>query len=312
MFRMVTALESAGHECVMFLYDRYGGELQRHEATIRRGWPSVRAQVLDARQGLSGLDACVATAWPTAHVLAVRGTEPMRRLYFVQDFEPFFHARGSEYALAEDSYRFGFPCIAMGHMVADVLRKEIGIEPAVAEFGCDTDVYNLARCEPRDGVLFYCKPGNARRGFMLGLLALHELQRRRPDVTVHLVGDPTARVPFAAVRHGNLSPPDLNELYNQVRAGLALSFTNISLLAEELLACGVVPVVNDSPYARADLSSEHVRWAPATPSGLADAVIAVLDAPPEPALVAASVRRDEWRPAQAAFVSAVETEIYGA
>ena len=147
---------------------------------------------------------------------------------------------------------------------------------------------------------------------MLDFLHYMSCCARRPDVTVHLVGDPTARVPFAAVRHGNLSPPDLNELYNQTRAGLALSFTNISLLAEELLACGVVPVVNDSPYARADLSSEHVRWAPATPSGLADALIAVVDAPPEPALVAASVRRDVWRPAQAAFVRAVETEIYAA
>ena len=312
MFRMVTALENAGHECAMFLYDRYGGDVQRHEATIRRGWPSVRARVLDARQGVSGFDACVATGWPTAHALAVRGSEPMRRLYFVQDFEPFFYARGSEYALAEDSYRFGFRCVAMGHMVADLLRNEIGIEPVVAEFGCDTEVYKLDRCEPREGVVFYCKPGHARRGFTLGLLALRELHRRRPDVTVHLVGDPMARVPFPAVRHGNLSPPELSELYNQARAGLALSFTNISLLAEELLACGAVPVVNDSPYARSDLSSEHVRWAPPTPSGVADELIAVLDAPPGPRLVAASVRSDVWRPAQTAFVRAVETEVYGA
>ena len=51
MFRMVSALESAGHECTMFLYDRYGGDVREHEETIRRGWPSVRARVVDASKG---------------------------------------------------------------------------------------------------------------------------------------------------------------------------------------------------------------------------------------------------------------------
>ncbi len=311
MFRMVTALEDAGHECTIFVYDRYTDDGRRHVATIRRGWPSVRARVVDAHAGLTAVDACVATGWPTAHVLAVRGTAPMRRLYFVQDFEPFFYARGSEYALAEDTYRFGFRCIAMGHMVANLLNEEIGIDPDIAEFGCDTEVYRFEERSARDGVVFYCKPDNDRRGFVLGLLALEEVRRRRPDVPIHLVGDPPARMPFPAIRHGNLSPPDLGELYNGVRAGLALSFTNISLLAEELLACGAVPVVNDSPYARADLASHYVGWAPPTPSGVADHLLGVLDAPPDPALVAASARREVWRPAQAAFVRALEAEVYG-
>ena len=54
---------------------------------------------------------------------------PMRRLYFIQDFEPYFYGRGSMYSLAEDSYRFGFRCIALGQMVAGTLRSEVGIAP---------------------------------------------------------------------------------------------------------------------------------------------------------------------------------------
>jgi hypothetical protein len=90
-----------------------------------------------------------------------------------------------------------------------------------------------------------------------------------------------------------------------------MSFTNVSLLAEELLACGTVPVINDSPYARADVESGYVRWAPPTPSGVADTVLAILDAPPAPAEVAASARPDAWRPAQAVFLRSVEDEVYG-
>ncbi len=310
MFRMVSALEAAGHECTMFLYDRYDSDMRVREANIRRGWPAVKARVVDAREGLSGLDACVATSWQTAHVLARRGVAPMRRLYFVQDFEPFFYPRGAEYALAEDSYRFGFRCISVGYMVAKVLQEQIGVTPDVAEFGCDTDVYRL-RQGPRDGVVFYAKPSTPRRGFLLGVLGLQELHRRRPDVTIHLVGATDVRVPFPAINHGVPSPPELCKLFNRTVAGVALSFTNISLLAEELLASGTVPVVNDSPYARADVQSEHVRWAPPTPSGIADRLIDILDAPPDPAQVAGSARREAWRPGQDTFLHALEEEVHG-
>jgi glycosyltransferase involved in cell wall biosynthesis len=310
MFRMVTALEAAGHECTIFLYDRYGGDARSHEKTIRRGWPSVKARVVDVSEGIAGLDACVATSWGTAHVLATRGRVPLRRLYLVQDFEPFFYPRGAEYALAEDSYRFGFRCITVGHMVANVLRENIGVSADVVEFGCDSDVYRLGPAEPRDGVVFYTRPGAARRGFLLGVLALEQLHKRRPSVPIHLVGDPGIRVPFDAVHHGSCSPAELCRLYGRTRVGLALAFTNVTLLAEELLACGTVPVINDSRYARADVESDQVRWAAPTPSGIADAILDILDAPPDPAQVARSARDQGWRPGQAAFLRAVEDEIY--
>lgn len=310
MFRMLHALEAAGHDCTIFLYDRYGGDVRSHEDIIRRGWPYVRAPVTDVREGISDLDACVATSWPTAHVLARRGQERMRRFYLVQDFEPLFYPSGAEYALAEDTYRFGFRCIAVGHMVANLLKERIGVAADVLEFGCDNDVYRLEPAQPRDGVVFYAKPQASRRGYLLGLLALKELHRRRPEVTIHLVGARDVRVPFPAIDHGVRLPGELCALYNRTLAGVALSFTNISLLADELLACGTVPVVNDSPYARADVQSEHVRWAPPTPSGLADELLGVLDAPPDPVNVASSARREAWRPAQAAFLRAVEDETY--
>jgi hypothetical protein len=312
MFRMVSALEDAGHECTMFMYDRFGGDVRGHEATMRRGWPAVRARVADARDGIGGVDACVATSWSSAHILAREGSAPMRRLYLVQDFEPFFYPRGAEYALVEDSYRFGFRCVAIGHMVANVLRERIGIAAEVLEFGCDTAVYQLQQKGSREGVVFYTKPRTPRRGFLLGALGLQEVHRRRPDVTIHSVGDGSALLPFPAVMHGVCSPQELADLYNHCRAGVALSFTNVSLIAEELLACGTVPVINDSPYARADVVSDHVGWAAPTASGVADAVLEILDAPLDPSVVAASARQDAWRPAQAAFLRSVEEEVYGA
>lgn len=312
MFRMVAALEAAGHECTLFVYDRYRGDMRGHESTIRRGWPWVRARVADARAGISGLDACVATSWSSAHILARHGHAPMRRLYLVQDFEPFFYPRGAEYALVEDTYRFGFRCVAVGHMVADVLRERIGVEADVVEFGCDTAVYQLEDAGPREGIVFYTKPHTARRGFLLGALALQEVHRRRPAIPIHTVGDADVKLPFPAAVHGVRPPAELARLYNQCRVGLSLSFTNVSLLAEELLACGTVPVINDSPYARADEQSAYVWWGAPTPSGIADGVLDALGAAPDPAQVAASARQEAWRPGQSMFLRVVEEETYAA
>jgi glycosyltransferase involved in cell wall biosynthesis len=309
LFRMVTALEAAGHECTLFLYDRYGGDVQQHELAVRKGWPDMRARVVDAADGIAGVDACVASGWPTAHVLATRGVSPMRRLYLVQDFEPYFYGHGTEYVLAEDSYRFGFRCITIGHWGADQLREQTQVEAEVITYGCDHSVYRLEGGRSRDGVVFYTRPGVPRRGYVLGMLALEQFHRLRPDTPIHLVGASGVTPRFQAVRHGKMTPSNLAALYNGVVAGLVLSFTNVSLVPDELLACGVVPVLNESEN-RSDITSDGIHWARPTPAALADALIDVLDSPPSPAAVAATAKTAGWAPAEAEFVRLVEDETY--
>jgi glycosyltransferase involved in cell wall biosynthesis len=308
IFRFVEALEAAGHRCTLFLYETGSGDLAEREAVIRRWWPGVRAEVRSVDEGLPHMDAWVATAWPTAHVLAkavgVRG----RRFYLAQDFEPYFYGRGAAYELAEDTYRFGFQMITVGRMVADELRTRYGLASTIAPFGCDQDVYRLTNPAPRDEIVFYARPGTARRGYELGVLALAEFARRRPDVVVHSFGVPARRLPFAAQVHPSMTPVALSELYNRCAAGLALSFTNISLIAYELLASGAVPVVNDWAGSRADLENPYVMWARPTPSGLADALVRAVDlgsgSPPE--RVAQSVRDVTWGTARHTVVAAIE------
>lgn len=314
LFRMVEAVERAGHKCELFLYDRYGGNMGAHEKVIREWWPNLKAGVHDVADGISGIDAAVASSWDTAHILARRGTSPMRRLYFIQDFEPFFYARGSMYSLAEDSYRFGFRSIALGEMVADLLRSEVGVSPDVTEFGCDTSVYRLLPDRKRTGVVLYAKPDVPRRGFWLARLALRQFHERHPEVDIHLYGSVVKGLPFPAVQHGRLTPTELNELYNSSIAGLAMSFTNISLVAEEMLAAGVTPVVNDSPNSRADLVNDSVSWAAPTPNGIADALSAAVtraDTAHAAHQAATSVRQFGWTKAQADVVRIIENEVYG-
>jgi glycosyltransferase involved in cell wall biosynthesis len=314
LFRMIAAFEDAGHTCVIFLYDRYGGDIREQEAVIRRWWPNIRAEVRSAAAGIDGVDACVASGWESAHVIARRATDPMRRLYFIQDYEPFFYPHGPRYAFAEDSYRFGFRCIALGEMVAGLLHDELDVDADVAEFGCDTSSYHLLGDRARSGVVFFARPEYARRGYWLGRVALQRFHERYPDVPVHIYGDDVRDLGFPAVHHGKLTPAALNELYNSVVAGLCLSFTNVSLVPEEMLAAGVVPVVNDSAYSRAVLGNEHLVWSSPTPDSLATALGAALttsDSAGRARAVAASVTHRGWARAQGDVLRIVEDEVYG-
>jgi hypothetical protein len=313
LFRMVAELERQGHDCILFLYDRHGGDVDQHARVVREHWPNLRARIVDAADGIDGVDACVASGWPTAHVLALRtaGT-PIRRLYFIQDYEPYFYPKGALAAFAEDSYRLGFRSISLGHMVNELLRTEIGIEPDVVEFATDTDVYSLENTGERSGVVFYEKPGNDRRGYSLARLALEEFHRRRPEQQIHLYGDTGTAWSIPVVRHGRLSPVELNRLYNQTIAGLGLSFTNVSLVPDEMLAAGNIPIVNELASARANLPHPDVVWAPATPGGIADAIERTVLAPDIPgrAAHAASLVRPGWDGTVQKVAAIILDEIY--
>jgi hypothetical protein len=295
MFRMVRALEDAGHVCEIVLHDRHGGRTDHHAAVIRSAWPWVRAGVRDVRDGLDGLDVAVATGWESAHVLAKRDKAVVQRAYFIQDYEPMFYPHGTDHTLATDSYRFGFANIALGGMVQQRLSL-LGVPSTQVTFGRDTETYALTNVGPRSGVAFFARPDTPRRGYRLGVLALAEFHRRRPDQEIHVFGADVGDLGFPLTRHGRPTPAQLNELYNRCAVGLALSFTNVSLVPDEMLAAGCVPVVNDTADTRAVFDNDLAEWAVPTPVALAGALErAVERATPESAVAAAaSVAGTSW------------------
>ena len=272
IFRMVAALEAAGHRCLLHLDDRHGWSLDQHREGLRAHWPEVRAEVRDVAEGIEDSHAIIATSWPTAY--AVRGSRARgSRLYFVQDFEPLFYPAGSEYLLAEATYRFGFHGVTAGPWLAEKLTRDYGRAADHFDFGCDLDAYALdVRTPARDGVAYYCRPGTPRRAHELAVLALDLFHRRYPQVPIHLYGQAVGGLPFPARQHGLLDPRQLSDLYNRCLGGLVLSATNVSLVPWEMLAAGCIPVVNDAEHNRRVLDNDHVRYAAATPGGLADAL----------------------------------------
>jgi O-antigen biosynthesis protein len=320
LFRLVSALERAGHECTIYLYDRWGGDLDQHRQVMRTWWPDVRADVRDAAAGIDDAHVLFATAWPTAYA-ALASPAKGRRAYVVQDLEPMFYPAGGEALLAEATYRFGFHGITAGRWLSGVLADRYGMAADHFDFGCDLGRYGLPDApvgdgSGRTGVCFFARPITPRRGFDLGVLALEVFAARRPDVDIHLFGDPVGRLSFPAVDHGVLTPDELNRLYQRCAAGLVLSATNVSLVPHEMLASGCIPVVNDADHNRIVLDSAHVAYAPATPHDLAEALCRLVDREP-PAMAADAVaahqgvRGRSWDEAGASVERAVRALVDG-
>ena len=315
LFRIVEALEAAGHVCTLFLYDKHGLDVNRLSSVIRRHWPHVRAEIRDVKAGIDGVDAVVATSWESAHLIVKYGAAPMRRLYFIQDYEPFFYAHGAEYELAAMTYRLPFRRIALGEMLDAMITRETGLANDVVPFGCDSSVYYPPAVDAkRSGIVFYCRPDFPRRGYHLASVALGLFHERHPEQEIHVYGAPPRglRIPFTF--HGRMTTVELDDLYGRTISGLAMSFTNITLVAEEMLAAGNIPVVNDMALAKLVLSNPHVRWAEPTAAALArelSAAVSQSDIAGVARQAAASVRGRSWEPTREAIVRIVEEEVYG-
>ncbi|HWM62703.1 MAG TPA: hypothetical protein VNP96_01785 [Solirubrobacterales bacterium] len=268
MFRMVAALERAGHRCVVYLHDRHGWDVEQHRRAIRNWWPWVDAEVRDLAGGIEDSHAIFATSWPTAYPVLASPAKGVR-CYFVQDFEPWFYPAGSEALLAEATYRFGFHGVTAGRWLAQLLRREYGMAADHFDFGCDLEHYALAGSPERSGVCYLCRPGKPRRAHELAVASLELFAARHPEVEIHTYGASPGNLPFATTDHGLLTPQELGALYGRCAAGLVLSATNVSLVPHEMLAAGCIPVVNDAEHNRVVLDNDHVAYAEPMPFELA-------------------------------------------
>jgi glycosyltransferase involved in cell wall biosynthesis len=316
MYRLVSALEQAGHRCTIYLLDRHGWALEQHQRTMRGWWPSLRAEIRDAAAGIDDAHAIFATSWETAYPVL---TSPAKgaRCYLVQDFEPRFYAAGSNALLAEATYRFGFHGLTAGRWLAQLLEREYGMAADSFDFGCEHDRYRLQEGVERTGVCLYARPSTPRRAFELAAAALDLFAERHPEVDIHLYGESVKGLPFAAHDHGLLTPEQLNDLYNRCVAGLVLSATNVSLVPHEMLAAGCIPVVNDAEQSRMVLDNPEVVYAPATPFDLANALAALLERPADERraaaqTAAASVSGTSWEEAGVVIERVVRAAVQGA
>ena len=283
LLEILSRLEARGHICTVWVQDyseRFGGVtpgvLRR---TINEFFAPISGPVYNGLADWHGADIVIATGWQTVHpVLRLPGC--YQRVYIVNDHEPEFFATSTESVLAADTYRYGIPCIAGSPWLRDLLIDRYGADAQVFEYGVDHAVYR-PRPLPRRGdtVVYYARQETARRAVPLGLMALAELKRRRPDVQIVMFGSEHPLHTSFAYRHlGIMSPQELSWVYSEATVGLCLSLTNVSLMPKEMMACGLPCVEVAGASAESIFGRDGpLELARLDPASIADALERLLD-----------------------------------
>lgn len=285
-FKHMKVLERAGHKVTVYIYSPWARQQVSVETVSKllresTSYPQLKAEIkiYDPKNGITNShDVVVACDWPTAYA-ANRVDGKVKKFYFVQDFEPWFYPQSSEFVLSENTYRMGFWGICAGPWLKHKLSNDYGMDSSYFSFGVDTKKYFVSNAGPRQEILFYARPPTPRRATEIGLIVLEQFHRLRPDVTINIVGwdmsSEQLRFPF--VNHKTLPLDELNDLYNRCALGLVFSLTNVSLLPLELVASGVVPVVNDAENTRMSLQNNHIEFVNLDPAEIVQKMINIFE-----------------------------------
>lgn len=314
LFRFMQYLEKAGHNNNIYLYSTVDSrKIDAIKEVVNDGsYADLKAssKMRWLKKDMVPADAIFATGWETAYPV-FNSKVPAKRFYFVQDFEPYFYPVGSEYSLAENTYRFNFNGITAGGWLATKLNTEYGMTTDHYSFGADKQLYKLQNTKKRKEIFFYARPVTPRRGFELGIMALTKFHEKHPEYTINLAGWDVREyeIPFPYVNLMSMPLNELSEVYNRCSAALVISLTNMSLLPLELLACGTIPVVNDAPNNRLVSDNEYIAYTPNNPRAMANRlseIVTMKDLPKYSKKAANSVEGANWDDSGKTFVDLFE------
>lgn len=247
IFRFINMLQQRGIKNRIYIFkgnvldtnEKLRGFLKEHYDIVNDG-----IEIYNDVSYMKFAHGTVATSWQTAYYVR-KFNNTISKFYFVQDFEPYFYAVGSEYMFAENTYRFGFRGITAGDWLKEKLRDEYGMKTDSFGFSYDREIYKEKEKNDKTKRLFYyARPVTPRRAFELGLLALNEIAKRVQDLEVVFAGWDVSNyeIPFKHTNLGSVKLEKLAELYAQCDMCLILSNTNLSLLPLEVMASNSVAV----------------------------------------------------------------------
>ncbi len=240
-------------------------------------------------------DVWIVTWWQTAHAADIACRlgvlNPTQVVYFVQDYEPGFHAWSTAAALAQTTYHAGFHLVVNSEPVAVYLRSVEGLRISDDRvFAPDLDYSRLeAVARARTGgsqvrVFFYSRPSIPRNLFALGTAALRRsaLLIGRPwSLTTAGEINASIEVPGIDVRNaGRMSHEGYYELLSQIDVGLSLQMSpHPSHPPLDIAVSGARAVTNEFGGLRAELHP-NVVVSPADPDRLAERLAEVIEAAP--------------------------------
>ena len=275
IFRFVSNLEKLGFHSKIYLYmSPTFKDNESIRSFLKQHFPLLdeRVEVYCDVSQMGFAHGTVATAWTTAYYVR-RFNNTISKFYFVQDFEPYFYAHGSEYEFAENTYKMGFRGITAGDWLKDVMRNDYGMTADSFLFSYDDKIYKpKEKTDDKPRVFFYARPVTPRRDFELGMLAINELWKKMPDLEVIFAGWDVSNyeIPFPHQNLGTVTPQVLADSYVKCDMCLIISNTNLSLLPLEVMACNSVAVCSKGENSTWLVNEENSILVDYDPNQIAD------------------------------------------
>lgn len=224
----------------------YKGDCVRYEEYLR-----------EAEESGEGPGLVCATSWDT--VSKVKAFKNAYKMYFVQDYEPYFYEFGEEFLMAKDTYLQGLHMVSLGEWNRRMILKECAQEGAAGELKIDAVSFPCEKSEYVRGerdyaaypgkkkltlavyVKFYGKRLPNLIPFMLQNTA-KTLKEHGIETEVLYFGEAKTFKAAGGRNLGHLSREELAELYRRADFGMVASMSNISLVPYEMHAAGL-PVI---------------------------------------------------------------------
>ncbi|EAU72305.1 Lipopolysaccharide biosynthesis protein-like [Synechococcus sp. BL107] len=285
IFRTINYLENCGHDCTIWVHSELKGEKPSrisslHKRIINQYFIKLKTDQVymlgntnEDLERVSG-DVVIATDRMSAYpVLGMR--KFTKRFYFVQDYEPFFFAKGTSTVLTEQTYsaKHEFACICASPWLKNMMIEQGN--PAISfPLAVDTSTYYQSKeiKRSKNTIAFYVRRSTPRRLYQLGLLALRALFDLGDSFEIITFGEddlPDLGIPVKITHAGILNAESLSTLYQSCTVGLVLSGTNYSLVPNEMMACGLPVVDIDATHTRLSYTPQTAVLAQPNPDALA-------------------------------------------
>ncbi|MFV0342349.1 MAG: hypothetical protein ACK5JH_05565 [Anaerocolumna sp.] len=218
-------------ECATFNLAGYQGEMYTNKNLER-----IKADVV------------IASSWDT---VAFAKKIPGYKMYFIQDYEPYFYPFGELFLLAQKTYEQGLHMVSLGPWNKEMVEMHCNINSPMdyVEFPYEKKEYP----DHKRDYLSYKK----RKEFVLAVY-LKYYGKRLPSITQYLLkqvkeefakdginlvikyfGEDKSFQTVAGENLGMLNKGDLLKLYKKADFGMVASMSNISLVPYEMLATGL-------------------------------------------------------------------------
>ena len=249
ILRLGTELSNSGYKIKYISIDNQSIESMRDNAKVNL--QGYKGEFISSKFEDVETDVVVATAWDTVYYSRkIKGY----KMYFVQDYEPYFSLYGESFILAKKTYELGYHMVSLGKWNKHMIEKECNPNSQLdyitfpyenKEYFEQERNFDSYKDKKEFNFAVYIKDVGKRAPYLIQYLLTklkNDFSKEGITLNIKYYGEDKNFKCEGGENIGKLNKSELLNLYNTSDFGLVASLTNISLVPYEMLATGL-PVI---------------------------------------------------------------------